>query len=82
MITVSRIIPNVWSALQSHGPQDPNQTESNKSKKDPAEGVTLLGQVVCSVVLCNRLSISPEGLIQAVANGVGYSGYLLVQLKR
>ena len=24
IITISRIIPNVWSALQSHGPQDPN----------------------------------------------------------
>ena len=39
MIIVSTIIPNVWSALQSHGPQDLNQSKSNKPKKDPMEGV-------------------------------------------
>ena len=40
MIT-SRIIPSVWGALQSYGPQNPNQSES-KSKKVPVEGVPFL----------------------------------------
>lgn len=79
MMTLSRIIPEVQSALRSRGPQDPNRSKSKKSKKDPAEGVTLLGQVGCSVIFRNGVSVSPELLIQVIADGVGYSGYLLAQ---
>ena len=32
-------------AVWSHCPQDPNQSKSNKSKKDPIEGVIILRQV-------------------------------------
>lgn len=59
LTTISIIIPNVLSALQSHNPQNPNQ-----SKKDPIEGVTLLSQMVCSVILCNWVSTSLKMLIQ------------------
>ena len=45
MITLRRIIPNVWSAVCSYGPQEPNQSKSNKSKKDPIERVTFLSQL-------------------------------------
>ena len=41
MIIVSRIISNVLSALQTHGPQDSKQSESSKSKKGSLEEVTL-----------------------------------------
>ena len=41
VIVISKIIPSVWGALQSHGPQDPKQSNAtNKQKKDPIEGVT------------------------------------------
>ena len=50
MIIISRIIPNMWIALWSHGPQDWNQSKSNKSNKDPVKGVTFLSQVVCSMI--------------------------------
>lgn len=53
MIVISRIIPDAWSVLQSHGPQDPNQSKSNKSKKDPVERVTFLSKVAYSAILCN-----------------------------
>ena len=33
---------NVWGALRSHGPQDPKQSDSNKSKKGPIEGIASL----------------------------------------
>ena len=39
MTVISRIISSVWRAVRSHSPPDPNQSKSNKSKKDPAEGV-------------------------------------------
>lgn len=81
MITLSRIIPKVQSAFQSHDPQDPNQSKSKKSKKDPAEGVTLLAQVGCSAILWNWVSVSPELLIQVIADGVGYPRYRLVPLQ-
>ena len=61
---INRIIPNIFSALWSHGPQDSNQSKSKKSKKDSAEGVTILSQVDCSVILCNWVSTSSEVLIQ------------------
>lgn len=48
MITLRRIIPNVWDVFQSHGLQDPNQ-----SKKDLTKGVSLLSQMACSLILCN-----------------------------
>ena len=32
MMITSCTIPNVWSALQSHGPQDPKESKSNQSK--------------------------------------------------
>lgn len=54
MITIGRMIPNVWSALWSrHGPQDSNQSGSNKSEKDPTEGVAFLNQLAGSVVSCS-----------------------------
>lgn len=37
MFMISRAIPSIRSALQSHGPQDPNQSEANKVKKDLIE---------------------------------------------
>ena len=58
-------IPNVCNALQSHDPQDPNQ-----SKKDPIERVTHLNQAVC---LVSKLSFS---LLRTVylgtAGGIGH----------
>lgn len=33
MIIINRIIPNVGSALWTHGPQDPNQSKSSRSRK-------------------------------------------------
>lgn len=80
MITISRISPNVWNALQTHS-QDLNQAESGKSRKTLLKESTLLGQVAYSAVFCNSVLISPEVLIQVVMDGVGYNGYLLVQLK-
>ena len=38
MMIPSQTIPSVWSALQSHGPQDPKESKSNQSKKDHFEG--------------------------------------------
>lgn len=58
MTTLSRIMPIVWSVIWSHDSQD------QKSKKDPSEGVTFSNQVASSVILCNRVSPSPEVLIQ------------------
>lgn len=43
---------------------DPNQSKSNISKKDPAEGGILLSQVACSVTSCNCVSTSPKVFIQ------------------
>lgn len=34
MIIINRIIPNIGSALWTHGPQDPNQSKSSKSRKE------------------------------------------------
>lgn len=65
-----QIIPEVQSIIKI-----------KKSKKDPAEGVTLLGQAGCSGILWNWVSVSPELLIQEIADGVGYSGFLLVPLQ-
>lgn len=53
MTTIRRIIPHVWSAPQTHGPQDPNQSKSTKSEKNPVERITFLSQVACSVILHN-----------------------------
>ena len=64
MIIISGIFSNVWSALHSHGPQDPKWPKSNKSKKDPIEGVIFLSQMSCSVNLSYWVSISPEVLFQ------------------
>ena len=53
MMITSCTIPNVWSALQGHGPQDPKESKSNQSKKDPFEG-SLEGapfEVAYSVIL-------------------------------
>ena len=33
IIVISRIIPKVWSTFQSHGSQEPNQSESSKLNK-------------------------------------------------
>lgn len=38
---ISKIIPGAWGALQSHDPQDPNQSQS-KPKKVPVEGGPLV----------------------------------------
>ena len=51
MILRNQVIPSVWSVPWSHGPQDPNQSKSNKSKKDPIEGITFLIQAVCLVII-------------------------------
>ena len=56
---ISRIIPDVWSVVWSHGHQDTNQ-----SKKDPHEGVTLLRQVAFSGILHKLVLTSPEMSIQ------------------
>lgn len=40
VVIISKIMPYVWSTLMSHGVQDTNQSESNRSKKDPMEGVS------------------------------------------
>lgn len=48
----------------SHGPQDPKRSKSSKPKKGPAEGVTLLSQVACSVIFCSCVSPSPAASIQ------------------
>lgn len=69
MITISRIIPSVRRALQSHSPQDSQQL---KSKKDPAEEVIVLSQAACSVILCNYVSISPRSINPEIAGGVGH----------
>lgn len=45
MIIISRIIPSFWNVLWSHGPQDPNDSKSNKSKRQPVERVPFLSQV-------------------------------------
>lgn len=61
MVTISRVIPNVWSALWNLGPQDPNQSELKTSEKDPSEGVTFL----------SHLSINfPRSVNPSVAGGV------------
>lgn len=64
MITINKIIFSIWSILWSHSPQDSNQSKSNNSKKDPAEGVTFLSQMACSVILYNLVSTSPGELTQ------------------
>lgn len=66
MITISRIIPDVWSALQSHGPQN-----SNQSKKVPVEGLTLVSQVACIVIL--HYFIFPRSANPGIAGGVSHS---------
>ena len=63
MVIISRIVPHVCSALQSHSPEYTNQSQ-NILKKDPSEGVTLLSQLACSVILCNWVSPFPKVLIQ------------------
>ena len=57
--------------------QDPNQSKSNKSKKDPMEGVTLLSQVAYSVILCNSFNF-PRSVNLGIAGGVGYNRHLLL----
>ena len=37
MITISKIIPDIWNMLKSYGPQEPNESKLNKSKKDPGK---------------------------------------------
>ena len=41
LILTSRIIPHVWRVPLSHGPQVPNQSNANNSKKDSIAAVTL-----------------------------------------
>lgn len=65
MTIISRIIPNVSSTLQSHGPQDPTNQNPTVQRKTPIEGVTFLRQMPCSVISCNSISTSSEVLIQA-----------------
>ena len=62
MMITSGTIPNVWSALQSHGPQDPKESKSNQSKKDPFEG-SLEGvpfEVAYSVILGSWIQTLPK----------------------
>ena len=51
MIVISKIIPSVWDALQSHGSQDPKQSKAcSKSKKErPHWKSHFLSQVTCSM---------------------------------
>lgn len=63
ILTISRIIPRDWKALWRHGPHDPKQLKSSRSEEEPAEGVTFLNQVACSVTLCSWVSTSPKVLI-------------------
>ena len=56
-ITVlSRVIPSVWSALQSHVPK----TQTNQHH----EGIKILSQAACSVSSCHWVSAYPEVLTQ------------------
>lgn len=74
MITIGRMIPNVWSALWSrHGPQDSNQSGSNKSEKDPTEGVAFLNQLAGSVVSCSWDSTFPRRIHPSATGSVGRS---------
>lgn len=53
IITLSSIIHNVWSVLQSHGPKAQKNQSQVSHRKDPTEEVTFLNQVACPVILCN-----------------------------
>lgn len=44
--TIHRIIPSVWRSCQNRSLQDPNQSKSNKSKKDSIDGATLLSPLL------------------------------------
>lgn len=44
------ILASVWGLYQSHGPQDPKPSESNKSRKTHNEGVTLVSHLACLVI--------------------------------
>lgn len=61
---ISRTILNVWSVLWSHGPQDLNQSESNKSKKDCIEKSHFLKPSAYSMILCSLVSPSSEVSLQ------------------
>lgn len=50
IIVISRIIPKVWSTLQSHGYQEPNKSESSKLKKKKIK-IPLKESLSCSVTL-------------------------------
>lgn len=57
MMIVSNIIPRVWGALQSHDPQDPNQSRS-KPEKVPVEGDPFVSYLASSLVLYSRILTS------------------------
>lgn len=57
MMIVSNIIPRVWGALQSHDPQDPNQSRS-KPEKVPVEGGPFVSYLASSLVLYSRILTS------------------------
>lgn len=57
MMIVSNIIPRVWGALQSHDPQDPNQSRS-KPEKVPVEGGPLVSYLASSLVSYSRILVS------------------------
>lgn len=65
MVTVSRIIPSVWSTLWTYSPQDPNQSKSNKSKKDPAD------PVACSISYIISFNF-PRSINPSAEYGVGH----------
>lgn len=54
---ISKIIPGAWGALQSHDPQDPNQSQS-KPKKVPVEGGPLVSYLASSLVLYSHVLTS------------------------
>lgn len=67
MTIISRIIPNVWSVLWSHGYQDPNQSESKKVKESPYWSCFLNPSELL-------LSLNfPRGVSPCAACGIGHS---------
>lgn len=52
---ISGIIPSIQSALWSRGPQDPNDSKSNKSKSYPVGRVPFVSLEACPVSLRTRV---------------------------
>ena len=71
MMIISRIIPNVWSALWSHDPQDPNQKQISQ-RKTPQKGSLFQPRGLVSDL--TQLSFDfPRSVDPVTASGVGHS---------